>query len=81
MKEENIPIDELLSFADFEKMPLYPISHACFEALDAFQMEQKRLPLPWNLDDVEKFVKFVELIAKDRKVEWDEKWNKFSRLF
>lgn len=55
LNSQNIPLDENMSMADFEKMPHIPISHACFEALDAFIIDNKRMPKPWDLEDSKKF--------------------------
>ena len=79
--QDEIPVDPNLSFADFEKMHLTPIAHACYEALDVFQEENSRLPKPWDLEDLDVFLKNVKLIAERMKQEFDEKWEKGTRLF
>jgi ubiquitin-activating enzyme E1 len=53
-----------MAISDFEKMEHNPIEHVAFEALDQFQVEYKRLPEPWNLDDATKFVGLGKKIAE-----------------
>lgn len=81
LTDDNIPLDDNMSIADFEKMPHINVSHACFEALDIFLSENNRLPNPWNIEDSDKFLDIVKPIAERMKQEFDETWEKISRLF
>ena len=41
---QELPLDQNLSVADFEKMSHNVLSHIAFEALDVFQKQNKRMP-------------------------------------
>ena len=81
LKPGEIPLDENMSIADFEKMPHINISHACFEALDRFQKKENRLPEPWNLEDGKTFNELCKEVAEEMKQEFDETWEKVCSLF
>lgn len=60
---EELPLDQNLSVADFEKMSHNVLSHIAFEALDVFQKQNKRMPGVWDRNDAELFISHVAEIA------------------
>ena len=81
LESPEIPLDENMSIADFEKMGHISVSHACFEALDLFIEKNNRMPSPWDAKDHEEFFGFIEPIAKRLENEIDETWKKIISLF
>lgn len=81
LEAEEIPLDQNLSIADFEKMPNLSIEHACFEALDKFITKNQRMPKQWDLKDSDEVVEYTKSIAERLKQEFNDKWEMISRLF
>ena len=69
---QDIPLDGNLAVADFEKLSHSQASHVCFQALDRFREEHKRLPKPWDLTDAVQLVSQAKKIAIEGKVSEDE---------
>nr|CDS33642.1 ubiquitin modifier activating enzyme 1 [Hymenolepis microstoma] len=51
--------------SDFAKMETPAQLHLFFEALSVFEMNQNRLPLPWNEEDAETFIEFCKSVNSD----------------
>ena len=58
---EELPLDQNLSVADFEKMSHNVLSHIAFEALDVFQKQNKRMP--GKLINADYFISFQCLLT------------------
>ena len=56
MKEKKLKVDQNLEFFDFVKMNHAEITAICFQTLNKFQKDQKRLPKIWDFEDAEKFL-------------------------
>jgi len=82
-KENELPWEENLAFADFEKMTHGKLSHIAFEALDKFSQQEKRAPKVWNKPDAIKFMEIAAEVAKRYECEtekWTEKDNSEYRF-
>ncbi|VDN99537.1 unnamed protein product [Rodentolepis nana] len=51
--------------SDFAKLETPSQLHLFFEALSVFEMNQNRLPLPWNEEDAETFLEFCKSVNSD----------------
>eukprot|EP00347_Sterkiella_histriomuscorum_P017580 403348792 len=61
----NIPQDENLQYADFEKIQNSIINHVAFEALDTFKKSHDgQMPGVWNRKDAEEILSYAKEIAK-----------------
>lgn len=77
-KEGQLPWEENLAYADFEKLQHGKLSHIAFEALDKFTQQEKRAPKVWNKADALTFMKLAEQVANRYECEtskWSEKDN------
>jgi hypothetical protein len=84
----ELPYEQNLAYADFEKLAHNQLAHIAFEALDTFTKtsEGNVPPKPWDLADAKKFFDIATEIAK-RYDEKPEEWKadglerKFLHLF
>lgn len=79
--KDSSMLDFNLADADYENAHNWRIYLSWFEALDTFIKGNKRMPRPWDFDDIDLFVEIVQNLLSKLEISMEEDQKKLVSLF